>query len=415
MNSERLRTPSKFLIYMLVLMHVLSGCANTQSTKSGDEFQAGPQLSSSFDEKITEISYNGPKLDVIIPAFSPGLSEDAENYEKEGVWPELRRAEANRFAYKLKQALDDSGKFGAVRVTPNNTASGDLYVLGEIIESNGEDVEFDLTLVDVSGKEWLDETIKHEVSEGFYKNPRNEGKDAYAPAFEEAALEIVEALLGEDTADLADLKNIAELRFGASFNDEAFVEHLDTNSKPIQLVSMPSDADPLYQRVQSVRVREQLFIDNLQPNYSNFSAQMEDSYLVWQEASFTETQLQKEAKTKGLLKLAGGVLLIAAAVAAAASGSSYDGNIGNEVAAVAAGIGGAALISSGITSREEAKFHQDAINELGESANLEMSPQVIQFEEETVELTGDMNKQFRQWRTFMARMYELEATPDTQL
>lgn len=415
MNSERLRTPSKFLIYMLVLMHVLSGCANTQSTKSDGEFQAGPQLSSSFDEETTEISYNGPKLDVIIPAFSPGLSEDAENYEKEGVWPELRRAEANRFAYQLKQALDDTGKFGAVRVTPNNTASGDLYVLGEIIESNGEDVEFDLTLVDVSGKEWLDETIKHEVSEGFYKNPRNEGKDAYAPAFEEAAVEIVEALLDEDIADLADLKNIADLRFGASFNDEAFVEHLDTNSKPIQLVSMPSDADPLYQRVQSVRVREQLFIDNLQPNYSNFSAQMEDSYLVWQKASFTETQLQKEAKTKGLLKLAGGVLLIAAAVAAAASGSSYDGNIGNEVAAVAAGIGGAALISSGITSREEAKFHQDAINELGESANLEMSPQVIQFEEETVELTGDMNEQFQQWRTFMARMYELEATPDTQL
>lgn len=415
MNSERLRTPSKFLIYMLVLMHVLSGCANTQSTKSDGEFQAGPQLSSSFDEDTTEISYNGPKLDVIIPAFSPGLSEDAENYEKEGVWPELRRAEANRFAYQLKQALDDTGKFGAVRVTPNNTASGDLYVFGEIIESNGEDVEFDLTLVDVSGKEWLDETIKHEVSEGFYKNPRNEGKDAYAPAFEEAAVEIVEALLDEDIADLADLKNIADLRFGASFNDEAFVEHLDTNSKPIQLVSMPSDADPLYQRVQSVRVREQLFIDNLQPNYSNFSAQMEDSYLVWQKASFTETQLQKEAKTKGLLKLAGGVLLIAAAVAAAASGSSYDGNIGNEVAAVAAGIGGAALISSGITSREEAKFHQDAINELGESANLEMSPQVIQFEEETVELTGDMNEQFQQWRTFMARMYELEATPDTQL
>ncbi|WP_281085102.1 hypothetical protein [Methylophaga thiooxydans] len=414
MNSDRFRRPSKFLTYMLVLMHVLTGCANTL-TKSDGDVQTGPQLSSSFDEKTTEVSYQGPKLDVIIPAFSPGLSEDAENYEEEGVWPELRRAEANRFAYKLKKALDDTGKFGAVRVTPNNTASGDLYVLGEIIESNGEDVEFDLTLVDASGKEWLDETIQHEVGEGFYKNPRNEGKDAYDPAFEQAAVEIVEALLDEDIADLAELKNIAELRFGASFNDVAFTEHLDTSTTPIQLLSMPSDADPLYQRIQSVRVREQLFIDNLQPNYSQFSNQMQDSYLLWQEASFTETQLQKEARNKGLLKIAGGVLLIAAAVAAAASGSSYDNNIGNEVAAIAAGVGGAALISSGITSREEAKFHQDAINELGESANLEMSPQVIQFEEETVELTGDMNEQFQQWRTFMARMYALEATPDRQL
>ena len=68
-------------------MHVLTGCANTL-TKSDGDVQTGPQLSSSFDEKTTEVSYQGPKLDVIIPAFSPGLSEDAENYEEEGVWPE---------------------------------------------------------------------------------------------------------------------------------------------------------------------------------------------------------------------------------------------------------------------------------------------------------------------------------------
>ncbi|MBD3634044.1 MAG: hypothetical protein HUJ23_03975 [Methylophaga sp.] len=393
------------------MMHALTACVGSQSKPTA----TGPQLASSFEEQASEVTYSGPRLDVIIPAFSPGLSEDEANYEEEGIWPELRRAEANRFAYKLKQALEDTGKFGAVRVTPDKTASGDLYVLGEIVESNGMDLEFDMEVVDISGKQWLDENIEHEVSEGFYKNPRNEGKDAYDPAFEEAANRIVAVLLEQQQRRLAELKQIADLRFGASFNEQAFLPYLNTDAQPMTVTAMPSDADPLFQRVKSVRVREQLFIDNLQQDYSGFSQQMEDSYLVWQKASFTEMQLRKEAKTKSWMKIAGGVLLVAAAIAAAASGEPYDNNIGADIAAVAAGVGGAVLINSGFTSREEAKMHQDAINELGESVNLEMSPQVISFEEKTVELTGDVEEQFQQWRAFMAQMYELEATPETQL
>lgn len=411
MNIDRFRQPSKLLVYLLIMMHALTACVGSQSKPTA----TGPQLASSFEEQASEVTYSGPRLDVIIPAFSPGLSEDEANYEEEGIWPELRRAEANRFAYKLKQALEDTGKFGAVRVTPDNTASGDLYVLGEIVESNGMDLEFDMEVVDISGKQWLDENIEHEVSEGFYKNPRNEGKDAYDPAFEEAANRIVAALLEQQQGRLAELKQIADLRFGASFNEQAFLPYLNTDAQPMTVTAMPSDADPLLQRVKSVRVREQLFIDNLQQDYSGFSQQMEDSYLVWQKASFTEMQLRKEAKTKSWMKIAGGVLLVAAAIAAAASGEPYDNNIGADIAAVAAGVGGAVLINSGFTSREEAKMHQDAINELGESVNLEMSPQVISFEEKTVELTGDVEEQFQQWRAFMAQMYELEATPETQL
>jgi hypothetical protein len=98
-----------------------------------------------------------------------------------------------------------------------------------------------------------------------------------------------------------------------------------------------------------------------------------------------------------------------------ASGSSNDPRFARDLATVAGGVGGAVLISSGFKSREEAKFHQEALNELGESVNLEMAPQVMTYEEESVELTGDIDEQFRQWRDFLNRMYQLEATPDVQL
>lgn len=412
MKTESFRAPSRFLIYLIILTHVLTGCATTSS--SSGNLKTGPQLASA-QEQNKEIPYQGVKLDVIIPVFSPGLSDSAAEYEEEGIWPELRRAEANRFAYKLKTALDESGKFGAVRVAPNSTASGDLFAVGEIIESNGQELEFSLNVVDASGKQWLNETIDHEVGEGFYKNPRNDGKDPYDPAFDKAAQAIIEALLKQQQSELTQLQNINDLRFAASFNEQAFMEHLDTSGQQIKLVSMPSDADPMFERVKSVQVREQLFVDNLQQNYSAFSQQMDDSYLAWQEASATEMQLRKEAKTKSIWKMIGGAVLIGAAVAAATSGSSNDPRFARDLATVAGGIGGAVLITSGFKSREEAKFHQEALNELGESVNLEMAPQVMTYEEESVELTGDIDEQFRQWRDFLNRMYQLEATPDVQL
>jgi hypothetical protein len=381
-------------------------------SQSGSGSTTGPQLPSTVKEQLSKKSYDGPKLDVVIPAFSSGLSQDASNYEEQGIWPELRRAEANRFAFKLKQALEETGKFGAVRVVPSNTASGDVYVLGKIVESNGMELAFDLEVVDASGKRWMNKTIDYEISEGFYKNPRNTGKDAYNPAFVEAAEQIVDALLKQQTSKLEEVKKIAALRFGASFNEQAFAPYLDNSTIPMTLLGLPSEADPLYQRVQSVRVREQLFVDNLQQNYSGFSQQMEDSYLVWQQASFTEIQLKKRAKLNSFLKIAGGILLTAAAIAA---GSSSENNIGTEVITVLTGVGAAVMISSGLSSKAEAKMHTDAINELGQSVDLEMSPQVVKFEQETKELTGDIDEQFDQWRSFMAQMYELEATPQTQL
>lgn len=410
LNSQMIKAPLKLLVYLFISMHLLVACAPS-TVKS---VPTGPQPSSSYNQAEAE-RYQGVKLDVVIPVFSPGLSESEANYEKEGIWPELRRAEANRFAYQLKQALDDSGMFGAVRVTPNSTASGDLYVLGEIIESNGQEVEFSLNAIDASNKQWLTENIEHEVHEGFYKNPRNDGLDPYQPAFDEAADVIIEALLKQQQSHLTQLKSIADLRFASSFNEDAFSEYLDSSGRQIELLSLPSDADPMFERVKSIRVREQLFVDNLQQNYGNFSEQMDDSYLAWQEASATELQLRKEARTKSALKILGGVALVAAAVAAAVSGNSRQPNVGRDVAVIAGGIGGAVLISGGFKSREEAKFHQDAINELGESINLEMAPQVMTYEEQSVELTGDIESQFQQWRAFLNRMYQLEATPDVQL
>jgi hypothetical protein len=414
MNNKR-EIPKIIIAWLLIYSHFLAGCATTSSQNG--VIKAGPELSSSYEEKAVDTIPIATKLDVIIPVFDPGLSETAENYEENGIWPELRRAEANRFAYKLKQALDNSNAFGAVRVTPDKTASGDLYVLGKIEESNGKDVKFTLNVIDISGKEWLNKAFEHKVKESFYKNYRSTGTDPYAPVFKQAADKIIKALKKRSPSELDDLKYIADLRFGASFNDAVFMEYMNTDGRYIKLVSKPSDNDPMLQRVIAIRVREQLFVDNLQQNYASFSQNMDDSYLKWQEASFTEIQLRNEAETKSLMKAVGGVLLIGLAIAAVvASGNNRSfgrPDPGLATAAIVGGVAGSWMLSGSFKSKEEAEFHKGAIDELGESINIEMAPRVVSFEDETVELTGNIQEQFTQWREFLKRIYEQEATPDT--
>ena len=73
------------------------------------------------------------------------------------------------------------------------------------------------------------------------------------------------------------------------------------------------------------------------------------------------------------------------------------------------------MLSESFKNVEEAKLHRNALNEMGGSINLEFSPQVVEFENETVELTGNAEQQFSQWRLFLQSIFEQESTPDVML
>jgi hypothetical protein len=405
------KTVSVFIIFVFFL----SGCATHNRTTS----TVGPRPSSSFSEPERIESVRAiPIVDVIIPVFDPGLPEDPSDYDDENIWPELRRAEANRFACKLKEKLEMTGKFGAIRVTPDQTATGDLYILGRIEESNGEEVEIEIEVIDISGKRWLDESFDYEVSEAFHRDQRNSGLDSYDPVFEEVAAEIVEELNDHSLQELEDLHYIADLRFGANFSESTFMQYMETYRGTFSLVSKPSDHDPMLQRVRAIRVRDQLFVDGLQDNYTSFSEQMNESYLMWQEQSLFEIQAERAADRKAIGQAVGGVLLIGLAVLAAVAGANSN-NTGSSAAgttgAILGSMAGASLISNSFKTSEEAKVHRESLNELGQSVDMALAPQVIAFEKESVKLTGDAKEQFTQWRAFLQRIYAEERTPDVQI
>lgn len=409
------RVLKRVAVYGACVALVFAGCApNPRMRRAGSI--VGPRTSSAVEraealERAAAVRTK-PRLDVIVPVFDPGLSEKAAMYAEPGVWPELRRAEANRFAHKLKLALEETGAFGAVRVTPDATAAGDLYVLGAIEESNGQSVAIDLEVRDSSNARWFGRSFEHTVVQGFYKNIRNKGADAYDPVFARAAAYVVEQLDRQPDADLERLKLLTDLRFGASLTEEAFTNHLEREADRYVLTSYPSTDDPMLRRTKDVRVRDQLFVDDLQDHYRAFNDKMDESYRVWQEHSLIEVEAQRKAKRKALLQGLAGAALVGLGIAAL---STMPSSTAATTAGLAGGVVGAIMIGKGFQTSKEAKVHRDALNELGESIDVELAPQVVEFDEQTEKLTGDAKEQFGQWRAFLKKIYEQERTPEVDL
>ena len=401
------RNPSSVLLATALAM--LAGCA-TMGTTPGPSVGPG----SAPVAGATDVAYEGVRLDVIVPVFDPGLPEDPDDYEKEGVWPELRRAEANRFAVALRQALQDTQVFGDVRVSPDTEATGDLYVIGRIEKSNGQDVKIAIEAVDISGRRWMRERYRHRVKEQFWRGPRNAGIDPYQPVFDEAAEDVAALVEKRSSQELTELRRIAEIRFAKSLSEAAFAEYVEERGGRVTLTALPDRADPMLERTRAIRVREGLFMDRMQTHYDAFAQRTDASYAAWQEHSLTEVKARNEARGRAVVQgVVGAVLAVGGAYAAIKGGGDYDP--GTEVAGITAAIAGAVLISKSFESSAEGRVHADALTELGESLDVEVASQTVELEGTTAELTGDAREQFRQWRAFLRRIYDEERTPESTI
>ena len=406
------RNPSSALLAAALM--VLAGCAGTgtMGSSGGPRVPVGPRIDQPAGPTVDP--YRGERLDVIVPVFDPGLPEDPDDYEKKGVWPELRRAEANRFAATLKHALQDTRVFGDIRVAPDTGATGDLYVIGTIEQSNGEDVGIAIEVVGIGGRRWMRRSYDHRVKEHFWRDLRNKGKDPYQPVFDEVARDVAMLVRKRSAEELATLRRITEIRFAKTFSEEAFSEYVEERGGRVTLSALPARNDPMLERIRAIRVRDGLFMDGMQTHYTAFTQRTDASYAAWQEHSLTEAKARREARGRAVWQgLLGAALAVGGAYTAVKGSNTRDA--GAEVAGIGAAIAGGVLIAKSFRSSAEGKVHSEALSELGQSLDLEVAPQIVKLENTSAELTGDAREQFRQWREFLKRIYAEEAALEKAL
>jgi hypothetical protein len=344
------------------------------------------------------------KLDINIVELDPGLSGSDEVDRENGLWPELRRAEARRFAVKMMRSLNETNAFANVAVTTNAEFLTDIVIEGTIQESNGEDVHLLINAKDSTGKPIIKNKLyKHRTSEYFYQNIRNKGKDPFDVVYRSIAGDIIKEL---KKRDLEEIELVTDLRFAQKLNEMEFDESLDVENGRYSLGFVPAMNDPMFIRAQNVQLKDAQFKNEMQKHYISFTDTMDESYKIWQEAALTASKQKREAQRAAAGKAILGALIVAAAASSSSSSDNYDYSAGASTAALL----GAGLIASAVGDAREAKVHESTINEVSKSFDGEIAPKVVEMEDLQIKLEGNIQNQFDQWQTILIDIYESESS-----
>jgi outer membrane murein-binding lipoprotein Lpp len=391
----------------------LSGCQSTAKSQVAVGPSVGPGSGKALGDKTRSYPYQSSVyLNVAVPVFDPGIPADYSEVEDQQIWPQLRRAEATRFAVLTKQSLQKTGVFGNVSVVPTPATSADLFVLGRIDESNSQDVKINIELVDISGRRWGEKAFEHRVSEGFFRDKQNNDNDSYSPIFSQIGDYVYQQLLKKAESDKQALQQITDLRFAQSLSPSYFSNHLSTDTKGFMTVnSLPGEGDPMMLRIEPLQIQEQLFIDRLQTQYDGFNRKTDESYHLWQKETLPAMVAASAADSASLFKgFLGGAAILVAAINA-----DDDLSTTSKIATGAAAIGGIYLIKEAFGSSAEAKIHRASIDQLGETIDIQMDDQVLTLKDKTIELSGTAEQQYEQYKAHLKRIYQLEKTPDQDL
>jgi hypothetical protein len=378
-------------VTLLALIGVLAGCV-TETVKT----TSVPTLAT-YETELT----GDEILDIAIAVFDPGIAEaDAD----ENIYPEIRRAEAAFIARELALVLDDQGVWGASRVVPSPDYISDVVVSGSIEQSDGESLVLNIEARDARGRLWLDKAYSGSTSRYAYQQTQRVKRDPFLGVYRRIANDLILAFKALSREERLAIRNVARLKFAQSFAPDAFADYLKTDESNItRAVRLPAESDPMMARITTIQQRNHVFVDTLQGHYDNFSGRMEAPYNEWRRLSYDETvalrELEQEARTQLLV---GGLSLLAGVAAA----TSDDRNVRT---AGAVGIyAGGSLVKSGLERRAEAKIHSLALEELGQSLEAEITPQVIELEDRTVQLSGTIEDQYSQWREILSDIYAAE-------
>lgn len=343
-------------------------------------------------------------MDVGVTVFDSGIDE-LDRDEEERVSPEIRNAEARYAPFLLAETLQRSGNWGVVRVLPNETSTMDIYLHGQILQSDGEGMVVKITARDSTGLIWYTKEYEEHISQFSYEATQRQANDPFQVIYNNIAND----LLAWRKANLTDtriarIRTISELQFARNFTPEIFNEYLRVTNRGItEIVRLPADNDPSLERIRDIRQRDNLYVDTVQDYYANYARQMRVPYDSWREQSYHATMALDELEASARRRFVAGTLAIVGGIAAATSS-----NAGVRTGSLVGVGAGAYMIKSGFDKSAEAQIHIAALQELGESLESEVAPKMIDLDDRTVMLTGTVEEQYDQWRDILVEIYNAE-------
>jgi hypothetical protein len=349
-------------------------------------------------------------LDVGVVVFDPGVPEgeiDKEVLEElleEGTFVHIRRTESYYMAVELRDAMQKSGNWGAVWVTPESSPAADVNVTARILHSDGDFVSVAVKAIDATGRVWTDKLYQLETAAGAFNRQRYPDLDPYQDVFNEIANDLAAARAELSAGDTRAVRTVSSLRYAGNLSPDAFTAYVEEDRDgTFEAVRLPATDDPQFVRTQQARQREQLFFSTLDQHYEKFAVDATESYDSWREYAREEAIPIRELTRSARWRTGIGIATILASIV---YGSDVDNDsFSNRLIRDAAMYVGVDLLQSNAVRRQEKQLHIETLEELSVSFEEEVTPLVVEIAGVQHRLTGTAAVQYAEWRDLLRQMY----------
>jgi hypothetical protein len=317
------------------------------------------------------------QLDVGLPIFDPGIPEDASTHSKLGIFPEIRKSEAMYMPVMLRQVLAQSGEWGVVRVLPTALESSELLVTGTILRSDGQHLQLAIQARDATGAVWLDKVYSGATTPQDY--PVKVPGDPFLSVYAQIAGDLLAARRQLSGKQLADIREVALLRYASGLAPEAFASYLThTPAGGYTLQRLPAADDPMLVRVNRIRDQEYLFIDTVDEQYERLSEEMAPTYNLWRQFGAEQAQYNEDYRKR-------------------VNSRDSQGPRGSF-----------ASLEQSYNAYKWSKIHEQDMDEMAQGFNNEVAPTVMDVSGDVFKLSGSFDSQYAEWRKILQRIFALE-------
>lgn len=374
-----------FLTKLLAALLVLAGCSAGPAPRPVAE--PAVALADTWPAPVGQVHLQRMQappevlLDVGLVSFDPGLPEDQAGLSRRGIFPEIRRAEARYLPVLLRQQLQQSNAWGAVRVLPEPQQASELQLQGSILHSDGELLVLQVTARDASGRLWLDQVYVDETTEEDY--PVVAGEDPFGDLHRRIANDLLAFQRSLDAVELQRIRQIALLRHASGLAPEVFADFLQRGPEGrYQLLRLPAAGDPMLARVERLRDQEYLFIDTVDEQYVDLYREMAPTYDLWRQYGREQAQYKEDYQRR-----------LAQRDSAGARGSY-------------------AAMEQTYNAFKWSKIQQQDLEELARGFNNEIQPTVLDVSGTVFRLSGSLESQYDEWRQILRSIFVLESGLD---
>jgi hypothetical protein len=322
-----------------------------------------------------------PGLDVGIVVFDPGVPEDESSHSKLGIFPRIREAESSYMPVLLREALQDAGGWGVVRVLPEPQVSAELQVSGTILHSDGLRLALQIQARDATGRLWLDRIYLDETLESDYHTALEgePGPEPYGDIYRQIANDLLEQAWKLGDRQLQAIGEVGLLRYAAALSPEAFSGYLaEEGAGQFSLTRLPAEGDPMMARVQRIRNQEYLFIDTVDEQYLNLHEQMALTYFLWrqygrEQAIYIEDYHERQ------------------------QGRSRQGRPGSFAA-----------MQQTYNAYRGSKIQEQDLDDMAGGFRNEVAPTVMEISGRVFQLDGTLGSQYEEWQAILREIFALE-------